>query len=484
MSTLQEVVDEYDDSIIQSEAEVRSKLIVPLLNALGYPSSLRAEEFPVYGFEGQKRLPTKNADFLLFSDKNFAEHRDFSHDDIEWVKEHSLLIFEAKKPGAMPKVLGQPVFYTIWTKAVAYLISDGKTIKGYYYNMINTDTEIIDCPVKELPRHDEINGFSYENILRMKGKSDALNWERKPVTEKDMEKLPEATWQLAKMVVGKGSDELSRLELMNRFLHAEDALVYRAPDDAPGGHTLVFPREKHPARLYIGYAERPLDGGYVRLFEKDGEQMFFYDNEYISLKFTTVKKRPTICGMGFHVFMSGVGERIAAFDKVRKLINAHMLRIEIDEDAHRSFCLPNRGGADEKKELLAEIDVCLDDMQKLRTIEEYYGIEFDIPYIDDRREVTELRNTLRIIFNGIAILPNCEITLTPNELEKEDTVCDEPVLMENVTIDMNDQLLFGSRFSPDKIWLLPDAEHADAAEPDQPIKRPGCCTYKLVSSEG
>ena len=37
---------------IQSEAEVRSKLIVPLLELLCYPIELRAEEFPVYGYEG------------------------------------------------------------------------------------------------------------------------------------------------------------------------------------------------------------------------------------------------------------------------------------------------------------------------------------------------------------------------------------------------------------------------------------------------
>jgi len=68
---IQNLINEYKESMIQSEAEVRSKLIVPLLGILGYPSYLRAEEFPVYGFEGRKRLATKNADFLLFSDKSF-----------------------------------------------------------------------------------------------------------------------------------------------------------------------------------------------------------------------------------------------------------------------------------------------------------------------------------------------------------------------------------------------------------------------------
>lgn len=37
-STIKAVIDEYAKSEIQSEAEVRSKLVVPLLCALGYPS--------------------------------------------------------------------------------------------------------------------------------------------------------------------------------------------------------------------------------------------------------------------------------------------------------------------------------------------------------------------------------------------------------------------------------------------------------------
>lgn len=118
---IQNLINEYKESTIQSEAEVRSKLIVPLLGILGYPSYLRAEEFPVYGFEGSKRLATKNADFVLFSDKNFAYYREFKKTHIDWVQEHSLLIVEAKKPNEMPDVQGQSQYYTFWTCAVAYL---------------------------------------------------------------------------------------------------------------------------------------------------------------------------------------------------------------------------------------------------------------------------------------------------------------------------------------------------------------------------
>lgn len=165
---LQLIIEEYNKSKIQSEQEVRSKLIVPLIELLGYPSYLRAEEYPIYGFEGLKKLPVKLVDFLLFSDVNFSIHRNYTQEDLEWVQNHSLLVIEAKRPGEIPSILGQLLYYTMWSKAVAYLVVDGEYIKGYYYNEIITDRKIIDCRIDELLEHDEIWEFSYENICSIK----------------------------------------------------------------------------------------------------------------------------------------------------------------------------------------------------------------------------------------------------------------------------------------------------------------------------
>ena len=64
------VIKKFRKSTIQSEAEVRSKFVVPLLEALDYPSELRAEEFNVYGYAGREKLRAKPADFIIF--KNFC----------------------------------------------------------------------------------------------------------------------------------------------------------------------------------------------------------------------------------------------------------------------------------------------------------------------------------------------------------------------------------------------------------------------------
>lgn len=167
------LINSFLEQHIQSEAEVRSKLIVPLLELLGYPIDLRAEEFPVYGFEGGKPLSAKAADFLQFSSKEFDTHRGKSDTELEWVYNHSLLVFEAKKPTEEILVKGQPVFYSAWTKSVAYIISNGKKIEGYIVNANYSDTCVFSCLVSEIPgKWELINKLNYDNILALKSTSE------------------------------------------------------------------------------------------------------------------------------------------------------------------------------------------------------------------------------------------------------------------------------------------------------------------------
>ena len=88
---------------------------------------------------------------------------------MEWVYNHSLLVFEAKKPTEKLLVKGQPVFYSAWTKSVAYMISNGVNIEGYIVNANYSDTCVFSCLVSEIPaKWDEINKLNYKNILATK----------------------------------------------------------------------------------------------------------------------------------------------------------------------------------------------------------------------------------------------------------------------------------------------------------------------------
>lgn len=156
LSLIQNVIDEYFKSEVQSEAEVSSKFIAPLAKALGYPIELMALEFPVYGFGGREKLPAKDADFLFFTDKEFGKHRTNTQKNKNWVEDHSLLVIESKKPGKIPDDLGQARFYTMWTKAVAYIETDGIDFMGYFWNPLALDREVIHAKVEELAKNPKI----------------------------------------------------------------------------------------------------------------------------------------------------------------------------------------------------------------------------------------------------------------------------------------------------------------------------------------
>lgn len=180
------MINDFIRQNIQSEAEVRSKLIVPLLELLEYPKDLRAEEFPVYGYEGSKALKTKAADFLQFTSNQFDKYRGKTDLEVDWVYKHSLLVFEAKKPTEKVLVKGQPVFYSAWTKSVAYMISNGINIEGYIVNANYSDTCVFSCRVEEIPeKWEEINLLNYDRILELKKSSDEKDkWTNRDIYEK------------------------------------------------------------------------------------------------------------------------------------------------------------------------------------------------------------------------------------------------------------------------------------------------------------
>ena len=286
---IQRIIAEYGKSIAYSETEIRSKLIVPLLDALGYPSYLRAEEFPVYGFEGGKALPAKNADFILFSDKYFNNHREKTKQSIEWVYKHSLLVVEAKKPGEMPDILGQPTYYSVWTRAVGYLAIDGDVIKGYLRQNISSDFQIIDCHVKDLPNDSRLETFSFENILVLKENAandykhlvlndvidhDNINTYRS-LTEEDLKSIPENTIQYMQIALGKNADGLNRVELISRYLNTTDLLLQNDLRYEVPKYIFQIPRRVHKAHIHIDGNVLPFEVGEVTEFYWEDYDRFF-----------------------------------------------------------------------------------------------------------------------------------------------------------------------------------------------------------------
>jgi hypothetical protein len=71
---IEALIQRLEGTVLVSETDVRTQVAVPLLDLLGYPSTNRAEEFPIYGFEGRKPLRAKPADIVLFNSTEHSEH--------------------------------------------------------------------------------------------------------------------------------------------------------------------------------------------------------------------------------------------------------------------------------------------------------------------------------------------------------------------------------------------------------------------------
>jgi len=510
---IQNIVLEYKKSIIQSEAEVRSKLLVPLLDVLGYPSYLRAEEFPVYGFEGRKRNHAKDADYVMFSDKHFGEHRDYTKKNIDWVQEHSLLVVEAKKPDEMPEILGQPEYYTVWTKAVAYIACDGIRVKGYFYNNINVDYEVIDCTVEELPDDDSIWNFTYENILHIKekgiesinqmsflkskndGDEDELEIDglrlinAKSVdylSEEELKDFPEDSLRFMRDALGRNANGLSKVQLMSRFLKTTDALLqnnlrYDIPE-----YIFHFPRNTYISRLYIDDVVLPIESGEITEFYWNEYERFYFEGNYIQIEAIYKNNELADFNMGFHVLDDKVSARLDSFEKVKKILTAKSIRIVLDDDNHRSFVLPcgnpQRMWSD-KSYHISMCDFWYAGMKQLKEIETFYEIEFRLNYVTGADNLNKLYDAISFVYDGIMLNENCKISLPGGLIDEDIELTDPLILVEDGDIPLQAREIQGVRFVPYKSCLLPGRIKMKGTKEGDKVIVPGCCLYKIVETE-
>lgn len=499
---LEALIKEYQKSIIQSEAEVRSKFIVPLLDFLEYPSELRAEEYPVYGFEGGKKIPAKDADFIMFSDKNFGNYRTFVQKNIEWVQNNSLLVVEAKKPGEMPVILGQPVYYTIWTKAVAYLVTDGESIKGYFYNDITSDKEIIDCKICDLLDNKEIWNFSYQNIESIKKNGIAacdtddirimkqvvaeMNDDCVILTSDDEINLPEETLDYMKYALGRNANNLGKLELVSTFLNMTDMyLQCKLRYDIPA-YMFDFPRENYSAYLYINNIVLPLIKGEVLIFYWNDYEKYLFTSEYIEAIIIYEKGILKGFEIGYHVLDCQVSARLSSFEVVKKCMLADIIHIQIADSEHRSIFLPTgttHSMWESKDYVVSMMHFWIAGLEKMKIIEDYYDFKFYLKQVHGQENLNELYDAIDFVYDGIVMNQNCEITI-PGGFSDDDFELTEPIIcQENTEIPLKNRVIQGVTFKPYRSALLPGTIHVSGTTNNDTIKINGCCLYMKYDDE-
>ena len=176
MTPIENMINNFEAMLTQSETEVRTKFVIPLFELLGYPVEIRAEEFPVYGHEGGRAIPAKSADVVYFNNNDFPKYRSRSRENINWVCEHSLLIVEIKKRGESIEVEGQAIYYAAWTRCPLYVITNGEEIVFYRVNSSFSDEMVLKCSIKDIVINWEriYELYSYDKALVIKDTSSNL----------------------------------------------------------------------------------------------------------------------------------------------------------------------------------------------------------------------------------------------------------------------------------------------------------------------
>ena len=504
---IQKIVDEYKKSTIQSEAEVRSKLIVPLIEALNYSSDLRAEEFPVYGYEGDKRLPAKNADFILFSNNQFANHRQSSSTDLDWVREHSLLVVEAKKPGKMPCILGQPQYYSIWTRSVAYLAIDGQRIRGYYYININADPKVIDCTIDELPQCSEILDFCFDRLLQVKQNSfniieniqSPLNGISKEtllgeldeesvqyVTEESLTAIPDNVFSYMGRCLGRDALGLTKLQLITRFLNMTDAYLANKMRYGVPEYMFSIPRGFYNARLYVDNIIFPLVSGTATEYYRGDYERFFFEDKYIQIVILLEKGKIIQFEIGYNVTDRTVTARLTNFEKVWRVLQAKSVRIAVDDSEHREFTLPVEQAGEkwpEKQETIMACTYWCDGLKQMKEIEEEYEIEFKLRSISGGDAINKLYSAIYCVYRGMKMQSNCTVCLPVEACGNKIDIEEMSLFEEGETIALPTLCIHNVEFVPYQTILLPGTYSADGDNISNTVEILCCCKYTAIITQ-
>lgn len=227
----------------------------------------------------------------------------------------------------------------------------------------------------------------------------------------------------------------------------------------------------------------PLINGVVVEFYWNDVTRYQFESQYIQIIVQYVNDVLTAFEVGYHVLDRQVAERISNFALVKKCLQAQTIQIVIENTSDRMITLPAGDPGNmwtSKKHVCQMQDFWLEGLNKMRAIEEYYNIEFKLQHLEKPKEIEEMLDAVDVVYDGICMQQNCEITLPGNLLE-EDLIVEEPLLfLENTHIPLKDRVIHGIIFRPSRSAFLP-CKAAFAGKNENDIVRiPGCCEYQIA----
>lgn len=484
LTSIRQVIDSYLKLSVRSEEEVRSKLIVPLSEALGYDARFRGESFPVYSYLGGKQQATTFADFILFNNTEFNNHTRLTQEDQNWIQDHSLLIIEAKKPGKIPDVPCQAQFYSHWTKALAYLLIDGEWIKGWKCNAVCSDKEIINCKIDDTSNFDVLLDLRFDNLSSIKIKSvDSKIDKSKLITTPSELKLSAKTINYIRRNMGRNAEGLDDLQLVAQYLKTCDFILnsknrYDIPKFA-----LNLPREILDAKLYSDKCIVPIDKGTVaHSFWQDVDR-YQYTSNVINFDAYVEKNNIAVYMRSLTAIDNSVSVRIDRINQILTFLNSDSVTVTFENIKPIKFGVmtnPVKKSVSSLKENRECFENWLHGLELMKAIEDYYQIVFDL---SQAKDIEELYYNVALIYNGFSMKKNAVLRQTIDKID--DIIVEYPeILLENEPIDgLEDVTILEYKFHPYKTTLLPGKYKVKEDNNIKTVSLNICCEYKLILTE-
>ena len=386
-------------------------------------------------------------------------------------------------------MLGQPQYYTIWTKAVAYFATDGLTIRGRIAKLFTSDVKLIDCAIDQLPECDDFSKFSFDMTKKIKETgfenfTEIQNTLCQSTIEGEFVRyispdediyLPNNAISFLKKSLGKNAEGVSKYELLYKFLKMTDTYLeadirYGIPE-----YMIGIPRSSEKALLYIDDNVFPCAFGNVYTYYCNELLRYEFENEYTLISILYLNNKPCELAFGYKVLDTFAKMRFQKFLTLKKMMNAHSIKIYISND--KKIILGKKElSVIRNKEI--EINYWMREMEKIQEIEEYYGISMKLKAIDTTEKSVEVYKNIDTIYSGIKLQPNYECQIYINEFDI-DIEIDQPLLLSSDTnINVPDILIHEITFTPKRLYLMP---MRIVKKEDDLVKFHYCIQYEPVS---
>lgn len=229
-------------------------------------------------------------------------------------------------------------------------------------------------------------------------------------------------------------------------------------------------KEKYNAKIYLDDDVAPIFEGclYTHL-KKDRVIMFQSDllDYYIDFELFFFPI------YNYHVLNKSVEQRIRGLSKVKKFFSAKKMRIVSDNfddiDYIFTFPLPN-----EEKQVL---DFWIEELGKLKEIEDYYSIRFELQWINDLDELRRTYIAIDEIYCGIIMQNNCYRIMAIDEQPPDVEDFYDPFTLEEGNIKLDEINIHNIRFKPYRISLIPKNNKVDYIYEEGILCLPCCCTF-------